>query len=62
MIKDKTKELLDFAHFVAKEVFQDDNYWELNYRAFPELACRRLYKLGIVEKNNGAWHYEPKEE
>ena len=59
MNEDKIKELVGFAHFVAEEVFQDDDYWELNYRAFPELVCRRLYKLGIVEKSNGVWHYNP---
>lgn len=59
MNEDKIKKLVDFAHFVAKEVFQDDDYWELNYGAFPELACRKLYKLGIIEKSNGVWHYNP---
>ena len=40
--------LEEFAYFVAGEIFDDE--WEFNStRAFSELACRKLSKLGIVE-------------
>ena len=59
---DVIEQLSEFAHFVAKEIMIDEDLWDLNYMAFPELACRRLHKIGIVEKNGAFWHYEPKEE
>ncbi|MCR5811384.1 MAG: hypothetical protein K6G34_08290 [Lachnospiraceae bacterium] len=52
--------LLDFAHFVAKEVVVEDDQWSFNAFSFPELACRRLYKLGIIEEADGKWVYEPR--
>ncbi len=52
--------LLDFAHFVAEEVVVDGDEWAYEQFNFPELACRRLYKLGIIEEEAGRWKYEPK--
>ena len=52
--------LLDFAHFVAEEVVVENDQWPFNAFSFPELACRRLYKLGIIEEEDGKWKYEPK--
>jgi hypothetical protein len=45
-------ELYRFAKWVAKEVCQD-NFAD-NADAFAEIACRKLYYLGIIEKD-GAW-------
>ena len=52
--------LLDFAHFVAEEVVVDGDEWAYSQFSFPELACRRLYKLGIIGEEDGKWVYEPK--
>ena len=53
------EELLAFAHFVAREVVTDDDDWEDNrHFAFPEIACRKLHKLGIVEEEGDCWTYE----
>ena len=52
--------LLDFAHFVAREVTVDDDGWAFDQFSFPELACRRLYKLGIIGEEDGKWVYEPR--
>lgn len=62
MNENKVKELIKFAHFVAKEVVLEGDRWESNYMSFPELACRRLYKLGIIEKDGSRWYYEEPEE
>lgn len=41
------KKVLDFLHFVAREVIDED--FENNAGSFAELACRRLVDLGIME-------------
>lgn len=46
-----------FAVWVAREVFSDD--WDKN--AFDELTCRKLAKLGIVEKKDGNWVFNDSE-
>lgn len=56
--------LLDFAKFVADEIFgaedAPDNPFDYGYGgAFAEIACRKLHKLGIVEMKGEDWHYEP---
>ena len=57
---DAIEELTAFANYVAKEAF--DEYEVLSYSAFFELVCRKLYKLGIVEKDGEYWSYEPPKE
>ena len=57
---DAIEKLTAFAHYVAKEAF--DEYEALSYSAFFELVCRKLYKLGIVEKDREYWSYEPPKE
>lgn len=54
-------DLLKFVHFVAEEVTVDGDEWAYNQMSFPELACRKLYKLGIVGEKDGKWTYERKE-
>lgn len=44
---------LDFANWVADEIF--DDMWEYNKDAFAEIACRKLAKLGIVKEVDGGW-------
>lgn len=58
------KGLLDFAKFVADEIFEaenaPDNPFDYGYGgAFAEIACRKLHKLGIIEMEGEDWHYEP---
>lgn len=52
--------LWNFVHFVAREVTVDGDEWAYEQFSFPELACRRLYKLGIIGEEDGKWVYEPK--
>jgi len=49
-------ELYRFAKWVAKEVCQD-NFAD-NADAFAEIACRKLYYLGIIEKDGAWWGYK----
>jgi len=51
---------LDFANWVADEIF--DDMWEYNKDAFAELACRKLEKLGIVRANGDEWELAESEE
>ncbi len=48
-------ELYEFAKFVAKEVCRED--FEDGAGAFAEIVCRKLNKLGIVEKTDDLWCY-----
>ncbi len=57
----KALKALDFAEWVASEIFPEEE-WENNQHAFPELACRRLEKLGIVREENGEWVKEQTDE
>lgn len=50
------KKYKEFAKFVADEIF--DENWEFNKEAFAELACRKLYQLGIVKSKDSEWIYE----
>jgi len=51
---DKPIKSLEFAEWVAEEIFSDD--WEHNKVSFEEVACRKLEKLGIIEKI-GEYYY-----
>ena len=44
-----------FCEWVAREILDEEN-WELNCDAFPELACRRLHKLGIIDTDGKCWY------
>lgn len=52
------EELLKFAKWVAKEVCIPDDEWENNFWSFQEIACRRLVKLGIIQKREDKYIYE----
>lgn len=49
------EDLYDFATWVADYIFTEN--WDLNCYAFAELACRKLNKLGIVQKTDDKWVY-----
>ena len=55
------EDLIDFAKFVAREIF-DPEFENGGQYAFAELACRRLYKLGIVTKADGNWVFIDEED
>lgn len=44
----------EFINWLLDEIW-DDEMWELNYRAFPELLCRRLVKAGWLKEENGKY-------
>lgn len=48
----------EFCEWVASEVCTEDfeDLWSLG--AFAEVACRKLYALGVVQKQGDEWHYE----
>lgn len=54
---DAIEELLAFARSVARRAVdaQDDE-------VSAEVLCRKLYKLGIIEKDGAWWYYEPPKE
>lgn len=56
---DADKALREFSEFVAEEVCRDG--FEAEAGAFAEIACRKLYNLGIVQKDGCLWAYEPRE-
>ena len=44
----------EFISWLLDEIW-DDEMWELNYRAFPELLCRRLVKAGWLKEDGGKY-------
>lgn len=48
--------LIDFANWVAKEIMNEN--FEEDADVFIEVACRKLYKLGIIKKEDNRWVYE----
>lgn len=44
----------EFISWLLDEIW-DDEMWELNYRAFPELLCRRLAKAGWLKEDGGKY-------
>ena len=49
----KDKRYKEFAEFVAEEIFEETSYW--NAETFKEIACRKLHKLGLVDKTDKYW-------
>ena len=51
-----------FAHWLASEVCTEDfdDKWSLG--AFAEVACRKLWSLGVVQKFRDEWIYVDKNE
>ena len=48
--------LIDFANWVANEIMNEN--FEEDADVFIEVACRKLYKLGIIKKEGDRWVYE----
>ena len=53
---DKAIKAMKFCKFTASEIF--DDYWNMNYLAYTELACRRLNEIGVVGKEGDSWTYD----
>lgn len=43
----------DFINWVIRTVFDDDDNKDWDW--FSEVACRKLYKMGYIDKENGNW-------
>ena len=54
------KQLRKFAEWVAKEVTSEN--FEYNAGGFAEIACRKLFYLGIVTTDGENWQYEWEED
>ena len=52
------EDLLEFAHFVAKEVCCSDEEWANKHWALQEILCRKLAKLGILAVKDDEYIYE----
>lgn len=50
-----TDDLIAFAHWVAKEVARED--FEEDADIFAEIACRKLFKMNIIQKKGSKWAY-----
>lgn len=62
-LREVVKPYREFCEWVAEEIFGDEgDYWEKVQDAFPELACRRLHKLGIVHKEGDKWLWVDRKE
>ena len=44
----------EFISWLLDEIW-DEEMWELNYRAFPELLCRKLVKAGYLREEGGMY-------
>ena len=44
----------EFISWLLDEVW-DEEMWELNYKAFPELLCRRLVRAGWLKEEDGKY-------
>lgn len=53
-------ELYRFADWVASEVCQED--FETSAGVFAELACRKLYFIGLIRKDGDKWTYKKAKE
>ena len=53
----KYDEVINFCEWVASEVTNEES-WEVNSDSFAEIACRKLHKLGIIDKQGDSWVYK----
>lgn len=44
----------EFISWLLDEIW-DEEMWELNCRAFPEVLCRRLVRLGYLKEEGGKY-------
>ena len=45
---------MEFAKWVTKMIF-DNQVEDFDFEMFSELACRKLKKMGLVEKTESEW-------
>lgn len=43
-----------FVTWLLDEIW-DEDMWELNWQAFPEVLCRKLTKLGYIKEKDGEY-------
>lgn len=43
-----------FITWLLDEIW-DEDMWELNWQAFPEVLCRKMAKLGYIRERNGEY-------
>lgn len=43
-----------FITWLLDEIW-DEDMWELNWQAFPEILCRKMAKLGYIRERNGEY-------
>ena len=43
-----------FVEWLLDEIW-DEEMWELNYQAFPEVLCRKLVKMGYLKEKDGEY-------
>lgn len=46
---------MEFAKWVTKMIFDNNTIKDFDFELFSELACRKLEKLGLVEKTESEW-------
>lgn len=46
---------VEFAKWVTKMIFDNNTIKDFDFELFSELACRKLEKLGLVEKTDSEW-------
>ena len=44
----------EFIFWVLDEIW-DEDMWELNWQAFPEVVCRKLVKIGYLKEKDGEY-------
>lgn len=47
----------EFIEFVLDEIWDEDS-WEMNHKAFPDIVCRKLIKLQYPGITESAGYYE----
>ena len=46
---------MEFAKWVTKMIFDNNEVEDFDFELFSELACRKLEKLGLVKKTKSEW-------
>mgnify|MGYP007122035680 CR=1 FL=1 len=46
---------MEFAKWVTKMIFGNNEFEDFDFELFSELACRKLEKLGLVKKAKSEW-------
>ena len=46
---------VEFAEWVTKMIFDNNEIEDFDFELFSELACRKLEKMGLVKKTKSEW-------